>query len=251
MTQDIHGLAAAEYNHKRLKPSESDPDYIALADLRQALEHVRMDEGVRILDFGAGGSPYRSLFPNADYRRADCVDMPGLDFFFGGDEKIAAPDCSFDLILSTQVLEHVRRPQLYLKEAFRLLKPGGRIVVSTHGMFEEHGSPNDYRRWTLEGLFDELDDAGFQRGSGWKLTCGPRALLFWMMRHGNMGRPTWKSVFGSGWNIIRAILMKQTEWLNRQADRHFGGYSVMEDGPHTPEIYVGVLVVGVKKGDFV
>ncbi|MBE2181063.1 MAG: methyltransferase domain-containing protein [Chthoniobacterales bacterium] len=244
---DKHGLDAADYNRSRLEPSFDDPAYVALADLRMALDLVRSDEAVRVLDYGAGGSPYRPLFPKADYRRADCVELPGLDYIFGADEKISESDEVFDLVLSTQVLEHVRHPQLYLREAWRLLKPGGRIIVSTHGLFEEHGAPIDFRRWTLEGLFCELEEAGFRRGRGWKLTCGPRALLFWAMRHGGTGKPTMKSFFGAGWNAVRAVATGNLSWLNRQADRHFGKFAVMEDGAQTPPIYVGVLAVGHKE----
>lgn len=245
--QDPHGLADAAYNYSRLAPQAADAGYLALADLRAALEGVRSDERIRVLDYGCGGSPYRSLFPNADYQRADCVDVPGLDYVFGEDEKIDAADGSFDFVLSTQVLEHVRHPQWYLREAHRLLKPGGLLVVSTHGLFEEHGAPIDFRRWTLEGLFSELEDAGFVREQGWKLTCGPRALLFWMIRHLWMGRPTWKSGFGAAWNLVRGRVLANPAWFNRQSDRHFGRYGVMEDGPNVPSIYVGVLVVGRKE----
>jgi len=244
--KDPHGLADAAYNRSRLTPNAADAGDFALADLRAALERVRSDERLRVLDYGCGGSPYRSLFPNADYRRADCVDVPGLDYVFGDDEKIAAPDGCFDLVLSTQVLEHVRHPQWYLREAHRLLKPGGRIVVSTHGIFEEHGAPIDFRRWTLEGLFCELEDAGFAREQGCKLTCGPRALLFWMIRHLWMGQPTWKSVFGAGWNAMRGRVLAHPAWFNRQGDRHFKRYGIMHYGPDVPSIYVGVVVVGRK-----
>jgi hypothetical protein len=95
-------------------------------------------------------------------------------------------------------------------------------------------------------LFCELEDAGFSRERGWKLTCGPRALLFWAIRHGAAGRPSWKGLFGLAWNAVRAVLLKCVPWLNRQGDRHFAGYSVMEDSPQAPPIYVGVLCIGRK-----
>jgi SAM-dependent methyltransferase len=245
---DEHGLACSGYNASRLAPVLGDRGYLALADLRACLELLRSNRPLTVLDYGCGGSPYRPLFPSADYRRADCVDLPGLDYRFGEDEKIDEADGTFDVVLSTQVLEHVRHPQLYLRETWRLLKPGGTIIVSTHGLFEEHGAPVDYRRWTLEGLFCELEDAGFRRERGWKLTCGPRALLFWVIRHGTPGRPSWKGIFGAGWNLVRTVTMKFLPWLNRQGDRHFSGYAVMEDDPQSPSIYVGVLCIGRKPG---
>lgn len=243
---DEYGLAEDSYNQSRLIPDPSSKDYLALSDLRSVLEPFRSGERIRILDFGCGGSPYRSLFPNSDYKRADCVQLPGLDYVFGSDEKIQEKDGAFDLILSTQVLEHVRHPQLYLREAHRLLRSGGRILVSTHGLFEEHGAPVDYRRWTLEGLFAELEDAGFRRGRGWKLTVGPRALLFWLLRHVWAGRPTWKSSFGLGWNLLRGLLLRYSACIHRCADRHFGQYSVVSGDRETSPIYIGVLAEGLK-----
>jgi SAM-dependent methyltransferase len=60
-----------EYLRERLNPRGGDFTYLHLADLRLALEIVRTDRAINILDYGCGGSPYRSLFPNAMYKRAD------------------------------------------------------------------------------------------------------------------------------------------------------------------------------------
>lgn len=92
--EDPHGLADAAYNRSRLAPDVADAGYMALADLRAALEGVRSDESIRVLDYGCGGSPYRSLFPNANYKRADCVDVPGLDYVIV-DEVLAVGDAEF------------------------------------------------------------------------------------------------------------------------------------------------------------
>jgi SAM-dependent methyltransferase len=74
---------------------------------------------------------------------------------------VPEPDASFDAVLSTQVLEHVEDPDLYLGEAFRVLRPGGSIVLSTHGIMYYHRDPEDYWRWTMPGLVRLLERHGF------------------------------------------------------------------------------------------
>ncbi len=172
-------LDESDYTRQRIEPRPGDQFYLHLLDLRKALDDCRSQQAIQLLDFGCGGSPYRSLFPNAIYHRADYVSMPDLHFKVTTEGTI--PDAAaytYDLVLSTQVLEHVPSPQTYLSEAFRVLKPGGQLVLSTHGSFPDHGCPDDFWRWTADGLATELTRAGFTMKSIRRLTCGPRAVMF-------------------------------------------------------------------------
>ena len=65
----------------------------------------------------------------------------------------------FDIVLSTQVLEHVADPTTYLSECRRLLRSGGFLVVTTHGLMHYHPDPEDYWRWTSAGLRKLLVEA--------------------------------------------------------------------------------------------
>ena len=132
-----------EYLRERLYPQEEDFTYLHLADLRMALEAVRTDLPITILDYGCGGSPYRSLFPNAIYKRADYLQdgIDRLDYVLSEDSRVKESDNEFDFILSTQVLEHVGSPAIYLAECFRLLKPGGTLYITTHGTYPDHALP--------------------------------------------------------------------------------------------------------------
>jgi SAM-dependent methyltransferase len=75
--------------------------------------------------------------------------------------RVALEDGAVDAVLSTQVLEHVADVQAYLREAYRVLRPGGLVFCSTHGAFILHRHPTDFRRWTIDGLRYELEQAGF------------------------------------------------------------------------------------------
>jgi SAM-dependent methyltransferase len=130
-----------------------------LADLAAQLD---VDPAARILDYGSADSPYRSYFPpGADFVPADLPGNPNAALELTAEGAVPAPDESFDVVLSTQVLEHVTDPGLHLSEAFRLLRPGGRLLLSTHGVFVWHPDPADYWRWTAEGLRTVTERAGF------------------------------------------------------------------------------------------
>ena len=113
-------LCLDEYLRQRRYPKPGDILYLHLADLLQALVSFGTEAPIAILDYGCGGSPYKSLFPNATYHRADHVD--GIELDFRTDTHGLLPGVAshaYDMVLSTQVLEHVSSPRAYLDEAFR------------------------------------------------------------------------------------------------------------------------------------
>jgi SAM-dependent methyltransferase len=69
---------------------------------------------------------------------------------------------SVDVVVSTQVLEHVADPAVYLAECARVTKPGGRLLLSTHGFMVWHPDPVDHWRWTCSGLQEQVRRAGFR-----------------------------------------------------------------------------------------
>jgi SAM-dependent methyltransferase len=114
-----------------------------------------------MLDYGCAQHPYRNLFhPSVDYVGADLAGNPEADVKLNGDGSVPLPDGDFDLVLSTQVLEHVVDPDMYVSECQRLLKPGGILVITTHGLMHYHPDPEDYWRWTSPGLRRLLSGAG-------------------------------------------------------------------------------------------
>jgi SAM-dependent methyltransferase len=119
--------------------------------------------GEAVLDYGCGNRPYEQLLRTKYriYRGADLPGNPDADITLAVGQPIPVPDESFDGVVSTQVLEHVDDPRRYLREAWRVLRPRGVLLLSTHGVWQYHPDPTDFWRWTLDGLRRELAMAGF------------------------------------------------------------------------------------------
>ena len=112
-----------------------------------------LEPGAALLDYGCATRPYRHLLPTGvAYVGADLPGNPDADVQLRPDGTVPRGDATVDLVLSTQVLEHVRDPSLYLAECARLVRPGGSLVLSTHGSMYYHPDPDDYWRWTMAGL---------------------------------------------------------------------------------------------------
>ena len=139
------------------------------------IEFCRRYEAPDVLELGSKQSiPGRSTmhkqwFPNAK-------TFIGTDFDEGGDVDFLADihDLSiylnaqdtfpkkYDIILAPSVFEHFYNPFMAMEEIAKALKPGGVVFVSTHNCYLLHGYPNDYWRFTTEGLKELAVQAGLE-----------------------------------------------------------------------------------------
>lgn len=100
----------------------------------------------RVLDVGCGDAPYRRWMPNADYVGADVEPGPHVDFQLVPGKPWPVADDAFDAALCTQVLEHVADLEETVAELKRVVRPGGRLIVTVPFAYNEHANPHDYRR---------------------------------------------------------------------------------------------------------
>lgn len=103
----------------------------------------------KTLDLGCGNSPYSKYFPNRiglDLEKSKNIDI------VGNVHALSFKDKTFDTVLSTELLEHVKNPQKAIDEMKRVLKPNGKLILTTRFIFPLHDTPNDYYRFTKYGL---------------------------------------------------------------------------------------------------
>ena len=248
-TETFEPIVTATYRSERSHPQPGQSMYLHLSDLLMAVKRSASHDSLLVLDYGCGASPYRELLPNAVYRRADAIEIEDLDYKVAEDQSIAEKSGVFDLILSTQVLEHVKEPQLYLAEAFRLLRTGGRIVLTTHGIYEEHGRPYDFRRWTADGLRGEIEGAGFGVLELNRLTTNGRAMAFLLEQHSRMLSPSRRHPLGLLFWCFAGSLRKLrwTRQFHRWCDITFANSRVVDASVPGHSITIGLCVVGEKR----
>ena len=112
----------------------------------------------KTLDVGCGNDLYRSFFPNCI--TLDIEARPGIKVDIVGDahDLHMIEDQAFDVILCTEVLEHLHTPTRAIAELHRILKPGGMLILTTRFIFPLHDIPCDYYRYTKYGLRHLLKD---------------------------------------------------------------------------------------------
>jgi SAM-dependent methyltransferase len=127
--------------------------------------HLLFMKGI-VYDLGCGVRPYEHdiMRTATGYVGIDWSNTPHelqADIVADLNEPLPVPDAVADTVVSFQVLEHLKAPQVMLNEAHRILVPGGGIVLTVPFQWWVHEAPHDYFRFTRHGLEHLFDTAGF------------------------------------------------------------------------------------------
>lgn len=129
--------------------------WLSTKDLNNDLRRLLPEIKGRILDVGCGEKPYEQWLNSAELKEYIGIDIfpgPKVDRVITPGNSLPFKDDYFDAIICTQVLEHVPDIENVLNEIYRVLKPGGRLIVSMPFIYNAHGAPHDYRRFSLDGI---------------------------------------------------------------------------------------------------
>ncbi len=138
--------------------------------------------GARVLDTGAGWGRFRPLFRHCRYIAQDLCTVGEWNYshisVLSDLHQLPFLDNTFDLLISTQVLEHVSDPAQAIAEMYRVLKPHGRLCLTLPQGWKEHQAPHDFFRFTRYGLIHLLQQAKFR-----SYTVQARGGYFWYAGH--------------------------------------------------------------------
>jgi SAM-dependent methyltransferase len=127
---------------------------------------IRKNGKGSVLDIGCGEKPF---FPDLEkqvdlYIGLDHPQTPHAKKYidvFGLAEKLPFGPEKYDLVLLTQVLEHVEEPKIVLKEINYVLKCNGVLIVSFPFLYPVHEAPRDFYRYTGYGIKYLAKETGF------------------------------------------------------------------------------------------
>lgn len=167
---NIKSTLRARYRKENHRPSVLgifiNPYYIIRRGLYREIAAHRHALSGRLLDFGCGRKPYRTLFEVTEYIGLD-IEASGhdhkdeeIDVYYDG-RTIPFEDEAFDAVFSSEVLEHVFNLDEVLAEISRVTKLGGHLLISVPFVWNEHEVPYDFGRYTSFGIAHAVRKAGF------------------------------------------------------------------------------------------
>lgn len=179
----------------------------------------------KVLDVGAGSfSRYRDLFNYDEYIKVDIEKNSNIDII-GSAENIPLKDKTFNSIICTQVLGDIKNMQKAVQEFYRVLKPGGKVLLTESFMDEMHDEPQDYWRFTKFGLKYIFEKEGFkiivfnQRGGFF--TVQVQNIIRYLIERFNLYSHKWARIFNLPFRICSKTMFFLDKLDKSKANRKF------------------------------
>jgi SAM-dependent methyltransferase len=160
-------------------------------------EQLRTPDGIR-LNVGSGRREFQSNVFNLDLCLDNNLDIQA-DLL-----HLPIKDKSVDTIVCTGVLEHVSNPSTAVNEIYRALKLNGKVFLETPFIQTIHAAPEDYFRWTPEGLKKLLCDFDISKVN---VVAGPASALAWQLQE------TMAMLFSFNKQILYKIGLRIFGWM--------------------------------------
>lgn len=160
------GIHRRQMDHDlRFSPRRAYSSAILLGQYRVTVPLIQRYARGALIDLGCGVMSYRHLIA-PHVARYDGVDAhpqtPDVTFTGDVQDLSMISDQVYDSAVCLEVLEHVPDPGRVLSEAYRVLKSGGVLIISAPHLSRQHELPNDYYRYTPQGLRALLERAQFE-----------------------------------------------------------------------------------------
>lgn len=144
--------------------------------LLECIQHFKNLFSGKLLDLGCGNKPYSVIYNEISGESVGC-DVPfslhrkaAVEVLcYAEDMDSHFSSGSFDTVLCTEVLEHTADDRKVVSNIYKVLKPGGSLLISVPFTYVMHEAPHDYRRYTYYGIRDILEKNGFEVKSAFSM----------------------------------------------------------------------------------
>jgi len=172
----LPGMLTPSFVKERADPERFGIDQFVFNEIKPALKSTDL-----LLDAGAGSFRYKEQLEGTQYESTDFEDIfhkesKGRHTFTCSLDAIPARDNRYDVVVNTQVLEHVEFPQKVVSELARVLRPGGTLYLTTPQISPVHGAPYNFFFFTRFGLKSLFENAGLE-----VISISPRGGVFWVL----------------------------------------------------------------------
>jgi SAM-dependent methyltransferase len=185
----------------------------------------------RVLDLGCGDGDYANSLTALGFE-VTASDMDAKRFKYQDrikfeasdlDKPLPFPDRSFDYVLLLEVIEHLYNPDFVVKQISRVLKPGGRLVLSTPNIL----NLTSRMRFLFEGNFDFFREPILDYSKVFPAAIQNMHVIPWryqeleylLFRNGLSVECVYAGLLKSSLKFLAFFLLPMICWQSRQKER--------------------------------